>query len=244
LTPEERERLLATGKLHPIGRIDEVGAPELYYPFVGKPAATGIPVLDEEHKSTGGDNYNNLTYMRLSQVYMHAGLQVLRYAPVAYVRSVAIAWFCYFLPPTDFFQFIENRAAVRPLDRVYNVVLFGQFRETTRRELRGLRAEGHLFSLLLYTGIFLAVGLPALLLWAIFSLYVRIQNKRLSAPQIGLWVILLVEIIWVMLVSNFLSSFENNRYRFPTDPLYCVLVALLLESWIVWRHPGEVGAAE
>jgi hypothetical protein len=242
LTSEERERLLASGKLPPLARIDEIGGPEMYYPFVGKPAPTGIPVLDEERKSSGGENFNNLTYMRLSQAYMQVGLQVLRYAPMAYVRSVAIAWFCYFLPPTDFFQFLENRDAVRPLERTYNLILFGQFRETTRKGLRELRAEGHLFSLILYTGLFLVLGLPALLIWAIYALYTNIRQKRLAAAQIGLWTILLVEIIWIMLVSNFLSSFENNRYRFPTDPLYCVLVALWLESWIASK-PRPAGAS-
>ena len=244
LTGEERQRLLAAGKLPPIARLDDLGAPEMYYPFVGKPAPTGIPVLDEEHKSYGGENFNNLTYIRVSQAYMQAGLQVMRYAPVAYVRSVAIAWFCYFLPPTDFFQFVENRAAVRPLERAYNLVLFGQFRETTRKGLREMRAEGHLFSLVLYTGIFLMLGLPALLLWAIYTLYARIRRGKLSAPQIGLWSIVLFEIIWIMLVSNFLSSFENNRYRFPTDSLYCVLAALWLESWIASKsRPADAGAA-
>jgi hypothetical protein len=243
LTAEERERLVSSGKLPPLARLDEIGSPERYYPFVGKPAATGIPVLDAEHKSYGGENFNNLTYMRLSHAYMQAGLQVLRYAPMAYVRSVAIAWFCYFLPPTDFFQFIENRAAIRPLERVYNVVLFGQFREASRKGLRELRAEGHLYSLALYTGLFLALGLPALLLWAIYSLYVRIRARELTAPQIGLWTILLVEIIWIMLVSNFLSSFENNRYRFPTDPLYCIFAALWLETWIASRRRRSGAAA-
>jgi hypothetical protein len=105
-----------------------------------------------------------------------------------------------------------------------------------------LRAEGHLFSLILYTGLFLVLGLPALLIWAIYALYTNIRQKRLAAAQIGLWTILLVEIIWIMLVSNFLSSFENNRYRFPTDPLYCVLVALWLESWIASK-PRPAGAS-
>ena len=235
LTPEERHRLLAAGKLPAVARLDDLGGPEMYYPYVGKPAPTGIPVLDEEHKSYGGENFNNLTYMRLSKVYMQAGLQVLRYAPVAYVRSVSIAWFCYFLPPTDFFQFIENRDAVRPLERVYNVALFGQFRETSRKGLRELKAEGRLFSLVLYTGLFLLLGLPALLAWSGWTLYRSIRSGALTRPQIGLWTILLVEIVWIMLISNFLSSFENNRYRFPTDPLYAVLAALLLERFAAGR---------
>ena len=54
----------------------------------------------------------------------------------------------------------------------------------------------------------------------------------------------LFEIIWIMLVSNFLSSFENNRYRFPTDSLYCVLAAVWLESWIASKsRPADAGAA-
>jgi hypothetical protein len=236
LTSEERERLIASGKLLPIARIDDLAAPQTYYPFVGRPPATGIPVLDQEHKSSGVENFNNLTYMRVSKMYLQVGLQILRYAPAAYVRSVSIAWFCYFLPPTDFFQFVDNRAAIRPLERFYNRVIFGQFRETSRKGLRELRAEGRLFSLVFYTGLFLLIALPALLIWAGYSFYTRIRRRVLTAAQIALWSAVLFEIVWVMLTSNFLSSFENNRYRFPTDGLYCVLAALLLESLLSSRR--------
>ena len=143
LTPEERERLFAGGKLAPIAHVDDLGDPPTYYPYVGKPAPWGIPVLDEEHKPGGVPNFNNATYPRVSQAYMQVAMQVLRYAPAAYLRSVAIAWFCYFLPPSDFIQFTDNRTAIRPLERAYNVVLFGQFRETSRKGLRELRAAGN-----------------------------------------------------------------------------------------------------
>jgi len=233
LTAEEKERLFAGGKLAPIAHVDDLGDPPTYYPYVGKPAPWGIPVLDEEHKPGGVPNFNNATYPRVSQAYMQVAMQVLRYAPAAYLRSVAIAWFCYFLPPSDFIQFTDNRTAIRPLERAYNVVLFGQFRETSRKGLRELRTAGQSRSLPLYTGLFLALALPALLLWGTYSLYTRIRRRKITVPQIGLWSIVLVEIIWVMLVSNFLSSFENNRYRFPTDSLYCVLLALWLEAmWV------------
>ena len=33
--------------------------------------------------------------------------------------------------------------------------------------------------------------------------------------------------------TNFLSSFENNRYRFPTDCLYLALFGVLMER--AWR---------
>jgi hypothetical protein len=196
-------------------------------------------VLDQEEKSSGVQNFNNLTYMRVSRMYMQVGLQVLRHAPAAYLRSVGIAWFCYFLPPTDFFQFVENRAAIRPLDRFYNLAVFGQFRETSRKGLRDLRAEGRVFSLVLYTGLFLLVALPALLIWAIYALYARVRRRELTAAQIALWSALLFEIVWVMLISNFFSSFENNRYRFPTDGLYCVLAALWLESLLSSRRLAQ-----
>jgi hypothetical protein len=236
LTPAERDRLIADGKLLPLARVEVLSDPQTYYPFVGKPAATGIPVLDQEQKSYGGNNFNNSTYIRLSPVYMRAAMQVVRYAPVAYLRSVSIAWFCYFLPPTDFFQFLDNRAAIRPFERIYNFVVFGQFREASREGLRELRAEGHGVSLVFYTGFFLLVGLPAILIWAGYSLYAGIRRGTLTVPQIGLWSAFLVEIVWVMVVSNFLSSFENNRYRFPTDPLYLVFAVLWLETILASRR--------
>src|SRR5260221_3830703 len=234
LTASERESLIASGKLDPIARVD-AGHPVIEYrSFVPASRPTGIPVLDQETKSTGGNNFNNQVYLETAPRYARAARQVLRFYPIAYVRSVLIAWFCYFRPSTDFFQFEENRAAIRRFERFYNILVFGQLREASGKGLRDLRSQGSAFSLVLYTGLTLMIGLPAILLGiAGYSIHAY-RRKSESANRLALLGYIVLQIVMLALIVNFLSSFENNRYRFPTDPLYVALLGVLL-AWFVRR---------
>ena len=226
LSDAEREELIQAGRLAPIARVEAPSLIEAYAPFVPAAPRTGIPVLDEPIKSTGGLNTNDLVYLKADKLYQEASKQVLRAKPQAYVRSLMIAWFCYFLPPSDFFQFDELRQPIRSVDRFLNVAEFGQFRETTRKGLRALKAEGHTLSLVLYTGTFLIVLCPLLLGWGVLQFWTR----PLTRAQKAVIVFVIANIVFIMLTTNFLSSFENNRYRFPTDCLYLTLLATLIQS--------------
>jgi hypothetical protein len=230
LTDSEKESLIEQKKLAPIARI-ETGAPVAdYRPFFPDVKPTGIPVLDQEVKSTGDLNTNNIFYLKADLAYRKAALQVLRYYPVAYLRSVVIAWFAYFRPPTDFFQFEDARASIRRFDRMFNLVVFGQLREANNKELRVLRSQGRSISLALYTGIFLMIGFPFLFFWGLIYLVRDIRRRTLSPPQVGLLVFLILNIAYIVLTTNFLSSFENNRYAVPSDPLYVALLGLCLQE--------------
>lgn len=243
LTAEEREALIQAGRISPLARV-EAPSPVVYYrPFFPDLKPTGIPVLDQESKGDGGGmNTNNLVYLKAEPTYRKDSLQVLRYAPNAYARSVAIAWFCYFLPPTDFFQFHENRAAVQPIERWVNAIIFGQIMETSRKGLRELKEEGEAWQLPLYTGLVLMVMIPFLLTAAAWLLWRGIRRGSLTPAQIALFAYILFNILFLMLTTNFLSSFENNRYRFPSDPLYIVLLAVVLQ-WMMGRFKSSKASA-
>ncbi len=108
-------------------------------------------------------------------------------------------------------------------------MFFGQFREASdRKELRRLAASGAGVSLVLYTGVFLMIGLPTLWLWSICHLAAGVRRKTLD-PSIAILIgFMLLNITYVTAVANFLSSFENNRYRFPLDAFYVVLLGIAL----------------
>ena len=93
-------------------------------------------------------------------------------------------------------------------------------------------------SLLFYTGLFLMIGLPAIWLWSIYYLATGVRRKTLDAPSAILIGFLLFNITYVTLVANFLSSFENNRYRFPLDAFYMVLLGVALSKLLGSRVPG------
>ena len=240
LTDSEKTSLIEQKKLAEIARV-ETGAPVAdYRPFFPDVKPTGIPVLDQEVKSSGAVNTNNMLYLKADLAYRKAALQVLRHYPVAYVRSLVIAWFAYFRPPTDFFQFEDSRVPIRRFDRMFNLVVFGQLREANNKELRVLRSQGRSISLALYTGIFLIAGFPFLFFWGLIYLIQGIRRRTLPRPQIGLLIFIILNIAYIVITTNFLSSFENNRYAVPSDPLYVALLGLCLQqTWMFLQRRQE-----
>jgi hypothetical protein len=242
LTSEEASVFVRRGIISQVSLLD-LGSPiALYGPSIKTPARTGIPVLDDCVTSIGATNFNCLAFLQVQQIYTRDGLALLRNYPVVYLRSVEIAWFSYFLPAGDFPFFDLNRSKIHIIDRLWNVMFFGQFKEATdRKELRRLAAQGARTSLVLYTGIFLMIGLPALWLWSVYYLVTGLRRKTLDPAVAILIGFLLLNIAYVTAIANFLSSFENNRYRFPLDALYAVLLGNALSRSFGSKISGDKG---
>jgi hypothetical protein len=175
----------------------------------------------------GHPNFNNLAYLKLHEMYLSNSKAIWRHYPIAYVRSMMIAWFAYFLPASDLHSFDVRRQKIRMFDRVFNVLCFGQFHQAdSRRDLRAIKASGNALSLVLYTGTFLIVLLPLLVVWALALLLLPHLRSGLTNAQAVTLAFILFTILFTTAVSNLLSSFENNRYRFPLDGYYLLLVGM------------------
>jgi hypothetical protein len=243
LTPEEADRLIQSGVVSPLAKITPYSELPVYYPYIKMPPKTGIPVLDQEFTSTGHANFNHLAYLQLHSMYLADSTAVIRHYPVAYARSVMIAWFAYFLPASDLHSFDEDRRKIGAFDRIFSAVLFGKFRQAdSRKDLRAIKASGHSFTLPLYTGMFLMVMLPILVLWAAALVLVPRLRKKLPPEQAVTLAFCLFTILFVTAVSNSLSSFENNRYRFPLDGYYLLILGMLLTRLAAAFRSGGVRA--
>lgn len=244
LTNREARDLLSRGVISPVSLVD-LGSPiELYRPYIRMPARTGIPVLDECVTSTGATNFNCLAFFQVQSAYTRDGLALLRNYPIVYLRSLEAAWFSYFLPAGDFPFFDLNRPRIRILDRFWNVLFFGQFEDAAdRKNLRRLAGQGAAVSLVLHTGIFLMIGLPALWIWGVTYLVRGIRRKTLDRPSAILIGFLLFNIGYLTAIANLLSSFENNRYRFPFDAFYVVLLGLVFEQLRLRRYGTATAAS-
>jgi hypothetical protein len=242
LTSREAGDFVNRGVISPVSLLD-LGSPiQLYRPYIQMPARTGIPVLDECVTSTGATNFNCLAFFQVQRAYTRDGLALLRNYPIVYLRSLQAAWFSYFLPAGDFPFFDLNRPRIRAIDRFWNVVFFGQFEDASdRKELRRLAAQGARASLVLHTGVFLMIGLPALWIWGVTYLVRGVRRKTLNRPSAILIGFLLFNIAYLTAVANLLSSFENNRYRSPFDAFYVVLLGVALQQLI--RRYGTATAA-
>jgi hypothetical protein len=242
LTPDEARDFVSRGVISQASLLDLGSALDLYRPYIQMPGRTGIPVLDDCVTSTGATNFNCLAFLQVQQIYTRDGLALLQHYPVVYLRSVEAAWFSYFLPAGDFPFFDLNRPRIHKLDRVWNLIFFGQFKEASdRKELRRLAAHGGRSSLVLFTGIFLMIGLPALWWWGLYYLASGVRNKTMDRPRAILIGFLLANIAYVTAIANLLSSFENNRYRFPLDAFYVVMLGIALSSSLGSKIPHDKG---
>jgi len=243
LTREEARDFVKQGVISPASLLD-LGSPiDRYAPYIKMPSAhTGIPVLDDCVTSIGATNFNCLAFFQVQRMYTQDGLALLRNYPVVYLRSLEAAWFTYFLPAGDFPFFDLNRPKIHAIDRFWNLVFFGQFKEASdRKELRRLAARGARASLARYTGVFLMIGLPALWLWSIYYLVTGVRRRTLDPPAAMLIGFLLLNITYVTAIANLLSSFENNRYRFPLDAFYVVLTGVAASRWFGQKISGDKG---
>jgi hypothetical protein len=242
LTRNEALDFIRRRVISPVALLD-VGTPiALYRPYITMPARTGIPVLDNCLTSTGATNFNCLAFRQVQHGYLRDGWALLRAYPVVYLRAFATAWFTYFLPPGDFPFFDLNRPHIRTIDRVWNTMFFGQIEDAgDRKALRRLAATQGPPALLLHTGIFLMAGLPVLWIWGVVSLVRDVRRKTLHRGQAIVIGFVLFNIAYVTAIANLLSSFENNRYRFPIDAFYVILLGVALDR-ILRRRYGTATA--
>lgn len=241
LTPEEHQRFAESGELSKVGLHDLTDPLAAFGTLVTLPAQSGIPVLDQVNDSTGRINYNHLGYLLLRPYYIADAKQIILHHPNVYFRSLEKAWFAYFLPTGDFPFFDQNRPKIRALDRLFNILFFGQWKDASnRKDLRKLEAAGGTAQLPLYTGTYLLIGLPALFGAGIVWLWKEVRRKGWT-PDAALLAFMLFNIGFVTAVVNFLSSFENNRYRLPIDPLFATLLAMAIERGIraVRQQPAQ-----
>jgi len=232
MSSDEVEPMIASGELTPLARITPFSNLSEYVNFIPSTQPTGIPILDDPTTSTGHPNFNHLGYLPVHAAYAKNAQVVLRKFPQAYLRSVAIAWFSYFLPLSDLHSFDGPRKPIEAFDRIWSAVFYGQFlRAPARADLRALKAEGKTYLLPLYTGTFLIVLVPVLNLWAGWRLWKQWRGQGdMTAPQTAVWAFVWITLVFVTVVSNSLSSFEGNRYRFPIDGFYLLFLATAIDA--------------
>ncbi len=199
------------------------------------PAPTGIPALDQELKSTGYPNNNNIAYIRLHRLYLHDALTEIRTHPKAYAITAAKAYIVFCYPVTQVWCFDSVRPHVRFVDALYNHLFLGTvlYENSIAYGLPRGTSESVTRNFLV-SGLFLMIGLPVLLgLWA-----VRIwRSWRSDAPadaRIVTAAFMVATIVFVLLTSSAFSLAENSRYRFVIDPYLIALTAALIADW--WRR--------
>lgn len=185
---------------------------------------TGIPVLDQVRKSTGEYNFNNAHLIEINGYYAADSLEVIRHFPASYVHGLMISNRLFFSPTNMNLYFSPtNRDAVRPMEWLFNPLLYGA------KPTSGFIEQPHFG----FTGryrIEVNTGVPLIVLWWIVLGYGYAQARKgiLSKepdlkPRAIVIGFIVVTALYLYVVGTALELAENYRYRFLIEPLFMVL---------------------
>jgi hypothetical protein len=228
----EREQMVARGRLSPLSLITPF-SPAGAYPaeYFQLPTGHSPPLLSMTHTSAGTTNYHHLGYLAIARTYRDDALYVAWSRPLAPARAFLRAWWAYFKPSTDYFGLEPNRSRIERWRALWDRVVYGR-----ASWLRlAPRAAGD-------THVALLVGLP--LVWGV-GVYAVFRGRSgrvaLTGAQRAMLALICVDVAYVALVVNSLAAGENQRFRFVTDGLSAVLLAVLIarlrRPWAPPRGP-------
>ena len=240
--PEDvKQQLVRDGVISGASAIDGPASLAYYRKYYHPVPKRGVPILDQDVDSTGRDNFNNLEYFQVYQHTTQDAKEVLKRYPKVLVKSMAIAWFTYFFPTGDFPDFRVNRPKIFAWDRIFNVVFFGQWKDASDR--KGLRREGIGPGMVLYMGTYLLIALPLLFGYGCLRLWRAWKTVPRDRALLAVLGFMVFNIFFITGVANTLSSFENNRYRFPLDGYFVTLLGMAV-SQALGAASGGVGAKD
>jgi hypothetical protein len=199
--------------------------------FAAQQPLIGIPVLDQVKKSTGEYNFNNLRLPLVSRHYATDALAVIRKFPASYVIGLILANRIYFSPASmNAYLSSDNRAAVEPVERWFNVILYGAGPAPRFIEQPHFGFNGEA-SMEVNTGWLLVP------MWwlAIAYAYVRARRAVLAgsveqSPDAIVLGFVVVTALYLYGVSTAAELSENNRYRFNIEPLMIVVASVAVSA--------------
>ena len=205
--------LRSRGIIGPISEI-RVFQPLAAYRSVVPPSNryASIPVLHQQVKPDAGDapNFNNITYVTISNEYMHDWLRILVHKPSVYLSGVLQGMRRATFPSTDYEGFLPNRSKIEPWVRGFDALVLWQPQVTWSRGI----PQGTAYGIVVFY-------LTALLFGAAETL--RVLRRRCgSATIVFLWILL----TYAVLTLTFAQVSDNQRIRFVTDPIVTILVSV------------------
>jgi hypothetical protein len=168
-------------------------------------------VLTEVNKSTNHPNYNHFAYIKISESYLKDAIYSLIHYPHRYLVGYAMSWFEYFKPASNYHIFEKRTEKIRTLKNIFQTIFYGRL-----PKVKLLKSRRNLH-------IFLIIGLPFLFLYGVKkSIHKSIKDKTIFYITLN--------ILLITAVVNFIECGENHRMRYMIDPLFVILIGLLINS--------------
>lgn len=231
-TREELQPLVADGRVTPFALVSRYHQMDRLFTSQQLPP-TGVPVLDEIKKSNGIYNFNSQQVIAVSRDYTRDAVTVIRTYPFSYVVGLTISNRLFFSPSNMNVYFsLPNRAAVKPMERLFNPLLYGV--GATPKVLEqphfGFNKES-----------FLEVNTSRLLIafWVLLLAYGYTQARQAllgkdpeRRPRAIVLGFIVVTALYLYVVGTALELAENYRYRFLIEPLFFVLGGTAVTSLV------------
>jgi hypothetical protein len=233
LTPQSvRERLFNLEELTPYPVTEAFRAIEDYNGILPTPPANGIPVLDENIKSTEAINFNQTFYISLSRLMLKDALRFIRIRPDLYLASVKQGFSIYFHSSSDYLLLKDKPTP--QLEAWWDRIFYGQFRDYQGDYSNRWKNDPG------YIGWFLVIAYGAAILYGVIAVLRRRPADRVFVAVIAF---LTFTILYFTLMANFFDLGENNRFRFTIDPLVFLLFGLFSQNGVryFWKRSKEDG---
>ena len=220
MTPQSvREELIHQGKLNRYPVTDAFRAIEDYGGLLPIPPKRGIPVLDENIKSTEAVNFNHLSYLYLSEGMMREAINFIFSRPGFYLDSVKQGLSIYFHSSSDYLLLKDK--STQTIRSWWDRIFYGQLGDYQGDFNNHWKKDPR------YVGWFLVLAYLAAIIYG-----VKVATSK-TKPDPNLVVVIAfmtLTIIYFTFMANFFDLGENNRFRFTLDPLVLLLFGKLLQE--------------
>lgn len=224
-TRDELQSLVNDGRLTPFALVSRYQQIDQLFTSQQLPS-TGIPVLDEVRKSSGIYNFNNKQLIAINRYYTHDAVTVARTYPYSYVVGLMIANRLFFSPSNMNLYFnAQNREAVKPMERVFNPLLYGVGATPQWLEQPHFGFNNQFF-------LEVNTSVPLIVLWVVVLGYGYAQARQglmskdpQCLPRAIVIGFIVLSALYLYAVGTAFELGENYRYRFNIEPLFLVLTA-------------------
>ncbi len=229
VTRKELQPLVDDHRLSPYALISRYQQIDQLFAQSAQP--TGVPVLDRIRKSSGEYNFNNIQIVAIDRHYTADAVTVIRNFPFSYVIGLIISNRLFFSPPSMNLYFSDaNRAAARPMERVFNPLLYGT-------GARPAEMRQPTFGFDTNSVLEVNTSIPLILVWWIVLGYGYAQSRQgllskqpARRPRAIVIGFVVVTALYLYVVGTAFELAENYRYRYLIEPLFLVLTVTALTS--------------
>lgn len=216
----ERQDLVREGKASALALQEPFLPLSSYAAEYRQVSGPDVPVLRREMKPSHWPNFNHEGYVRLSRDFARESFAVVRARPGTYLGNVLRGVRLFFTPASDYPFVANNREQIPRLSWLYNCCLLGMY-GANAPEMRGdwlTREEIDERTLWNWLGLFvLGLGSAGVLAWR------EHRSTGAFSAEGATRLFLASNILYVALLSNLFEYLENNRIRYPIDPLILAL---------------------